>query len=134
MEQPEYTMGTRETGGGSVLLKKLDSCQPCVTFTQMDALFPDSCDHFQQDNESKLFEDHSEAEASTDISPADHFWDALNEQVRSMKNRTILQHLVSHNLLLTAWCQKTQQNFRGCVESMFREVRTGLTAKVGLIE
>lgn len=73
MEQPENTMGTRETGRGSVLLKKLESCQPCVTFTQMDTLLPDSCHHFQQDNESKLFEDHSEAEASTDISPVDHF-------------------------------------------------------------
>lgn len=71
---------------------------------------------------------------SSDINPVDHFWDALKKQVWSMKDRIIPQHLDSHHLMLTPWCQKTQQNFRGCVKSGCREVRTDLAPKVGPIQ
>lgn len=65
---------------------------------------PDGCDHFPQDNEHKQFEDNSEAEASPDIRPVD--------QVQS----TTPQPLDSNKLLLTPWCQITQQTLRGYVK------------------
>ncbi|KAK3539724.1 hypothetical protein QTP70_012747 [Hemibagrus guttatus] len=118
---PGCTMGRRRAGGGSVMLWAMfcwETLGPAihvdVTLTRttylsivtdhvhlfMEAVFPDGCGLFQQDNapchKAKMlqewFDEHNNqfevltwAPNSPDLNPIQHLWDVPDKQVRSME-------------------------------------------------
>ena len=109
----------------------------------MAMVFPDGSGLFQQDNApilQKLFRNGLRSMTefkvltwppnSPDLNPIEHLWDVLKKQVRSMEAPPRnLQDL--KDLLLTSWCQRPQDTFRGLVESTPRRVRAVLAARGG---
>ncbi|KAK3533885.1 hypothetical protein QTP70_033007 [Hemibagrus guttatus] len=92
----------------------------------METVFPDGCGLFQQDNApchkaemvQEWFDEHTNQfeltwpPNSPDLNPAQHLWDVLDKQVRSMEAPPCnLEDL--KDLLLTSWCQIPQHTFRG---------------------
>ncbi|KAG5841041.1 hypothetical protein ANANG_G00195380 [Anguilla anguilla] len=111
----------------------------------MATVFPGGSGLFQQGNApchtakivQEWFEEHDKEfmvlpwpPNSPDLSPIEHLWDVLEKQVRSMEAPPHnLQDL--KDLLLTSWCQISEDTFRGLVESMPRRVRAVLAARGG---
>ena len=159
---PGCTMGRGQTSSGSAMLWAMfcwetsgpaihvDVTLTCTTWLSivadhvhpfMEAVFPDGCGLFQQDNEpqnnngSGWFEElNNEFEMLTwppnspDLNQIKHLWDVLDKPVRSMAAPPHnLQDL--KDLLLTSWCQIPQHTLRDLVESMFRRVSAVLAAK-----